>query len=108
MNDSYHEPCVMVPQSDWLRRLDERDELRAERDALAKRVEELTEEAKHAQQCWEALCDDETRLDARVRELEALVVRRFELKTLGDQGQLDVDLYAEGQEIAERRAGGAS
>jgi len=79
-----------------------------ERDALAKRVEELTEEAKHAQKCWEALCDDETRLDARVTELEALVVRRYDVKTIGEASQLDVDLYNEGERIATRRVGGAS
>ena len=83
----------MVPQSDWLRRLDERDALQADYD---KALEERTEARAEL-----------FRAQERVRELEDLIVRRYEAKTIGDQGQLDIDLYAEAQRIfaTKRREG---
>ena len=46
------------------------------------------------------------RAQERVRELEALVVRRYDVRTIGEASQLDVDLYNEGERIATKRREG--
>lgn len=73
----------------------------ADRDAALGRVKEL--EIRNT-----SLALDLVAATGRLAKLEALVLRRFEAKTMGDQSQLDVDLYAEGERIAKRRAGLAS
>lgn len=80
-------------------------------EAAERRVAELQAEAVHAQECRAALCDDETRLEAEnarlrdeVQRLEALIVKRYEAKSIGDQGEFDYRAYKEGEAIAERRA----
>lgn len=107
----------------------DRDRLSAvesERDTLAKRVEDSEDEARVLRDelshiadalgvapyggCYERaeVLERAKVLAKRVEELEKLVVRRHDAKTIGDMGQLDVDLYAEAQAIATRRAGRAS